>query len=209
MLLLIFKIGADRYALPASQMIEVVPLVNLKKIPQAPPGVAGVFNYHGQPVPVIDLSELATGTPAQARVSTRIMLVNYSNASGPPLPAEPGVPHAADRRIYPAAATRGEELPGSLPTEVGVPRMAAARLSDTSAPATGSKHILGLMAEQTSETIRRGKADFMSAGVTVKTAPYLGSVLMDARGMVQCIEIERLLTESLRDLLFAPPAVSA
>src|SRR5205807_5393212 len=136
-------------------MIEVVPLVSLKKIPQAPPGVAGIFNYHGQPVPVIDLSELTIGIPAQARVSTRIILINYS-----------------------AACVQ------ALPVEAGVPRNAAARRSDLPV-AILNKPILGLMAEQTSETIRRGKSDFMSAGVSVKTAPYLGAILMDSRGIIQ------------------------
>src|SRR4051812_13861061 len=82
MLLLLLKIGEDRYALPANRMIEVVPLVSLKKVPQALPGVAGIFNYHGQPVPVIDLSELTIGTPSEPRVSTRIILVNYPDAAG-------------------------------------------------------------------------------------------------------------------------------
>src|SRR4051794_25859201 len=150
MLLLLFKIGSDRYALPASQMVEVVPLVSLKMLPQAPPGVAGILNYHGRPVPVIDLSELTVGWRSEARVSTRIMLVNYPSAAG-------------------------------------------------------QKQILGLMAEQTSETIRRGKTDFQSAGLPVKTAPYLGAVLMDSRGIIQCVEIEHLLSESLREILFAEP----
>lgn len=154
MLFLLFKIGKDRYALPASQMVEVIPLVHLKIIPRALPGVAGLFSYHGQPVPVIDLSELTTGARSEERVSTRIILVNY-----------PVV--------------------------------------------TGRKQILGLMAEQTSETIRRDKTDFMSAGVSVKTAPYLGAVLMDSRGIIQCLEINRLLSEPLQQVLFAEPAEAA
>jgi chemotaxis-related protein WspB len=152
MLLLLLKIGQDRYALPASRMIEVVPLVSLKKIPQALPGVAGIFSYHGQPVPVIDLTELTIGTPCQRRVSTRIILVDYPDAAG-------------------------------------------------------QKQILGLMAEQASETVQRGKADFLNAGVAVKTAPYLGSVLMDRRGIIQCLEIEKLLSPQLRELLFTEPVV--
>jgi len=77
MLFLLFQIGRDRYGLEASQIVEVVPLVILKKIPQAPPGVAGIFNYHGTVVPVIDLSELAGGQPSALRHSTRLVLVNY------------------------------------------------------------------------------------------------------------------------------------
>jgi chemotaxis-related protein WspB len=82
MLLLLFKLGDDRYALETKDVVEVLPLVNWKTIPGAPAGVAGVFNYHGAPVPLIDLAELALGTPSRARMSTRIVLVNYVEEAG-------------------------------------------------------------------------------------------------------------------------------
>ncbi|MEK7707248.1 MAG: chemotaxis protein CheW [Verrucomicrobiota bacterium] len=75
MLFLLFQIGHDRYALEARRAVEVIPLLGLKTIPQAPRGVAGIFNYRGQPVPALDLSELTVGRPAQARLSTRIIVV--------------------------------------------------------------------------------------------------------------------------------------
>ena len=59
MLFLLFQIGKDRYALEASRVVEVVPLLALKELPQAPKGVAGLFNYRGALVPAVDLSELA------------------------------------------------------------------------------------------------------------------------------------------------------
>jgi chemotaxis-related protein WspB len=82
MLFLLFKIGNDRYALEASHAIEVIPFVALKKIPHAPRGVAGIFNYRGQPVPAIDLCELTSGRPARERLSTRIILTKHPNPSG-------------------------------------------------------------------------------------------------------------------------------
>ena len=39
MLFILFQIGRDRYALPASRVIEVLPLMNLKRVPGAPEGV--------------------------------------------------------------------------------------------------------------------------------------------------------------------------
>ena len=64
MLFLLFQMGEDRYAIEATQVLEVLPLVNFKRIPGAPSSMAGVFNYHGTPVPLIDLSELALGRPS-------------------------------------------------------------------------------------------------------------------------------------------------
>ena len=82
MLFLLFQLGRDRYALEASRVVEVVPLLALKQLPQAPKGVAGVFNYRGQPVPAVDLSALTLGQPASERFSTRIIIVNYPDDSG-------------------------------------------------------------------------------------------------------------------------------
>jgi chemotaxis-related protein WspB len=82
MLFLIFQLGTDRYAIEAKQVVEVLPLVNLKHIPRAPLGVVGVFDYHGTPVPLIDLTQLAQGTPSRKWMSTRIILVNQRDKSG-------------------------------------------------------------------------------------------------------------------------------
>ena len=75
MLFLQFQIGPDRYALEAARVIEVVPLLGLKQIPQAPRGVAGLFNYRGEVVVALDLAELTTGQPSAERLSTRILIV--------------------------------------------------------------------------------------------------------------------------------------
>ena len=77
MLFILFQIGRDRYALSAGSIIEVLPLMNLKRVPCAPGGVAGVLNYHGTSVPVIDLNEMLLAQPAARRLSTRIILVKY------------------------------------------------------------------------------------------------------------------------------------
>ena len=72
-----FHLGDDRYVLEASRVVEIVPLLALKQIPQAPRGVAGLFNYRGRPVPAVDLSEITLGRPAAPRLSTRIIVVQY------------------------------------------------------------------------------------------------------------------------------------
>jgi chemotaxis-related protein WspB len=77
MLFLIFHLDQDRYALDAAEVVEVLPFGPLKALPNTPAWVAGMFSYHGQPVPVIDLSALALGRPAARRLSTRTVLVRY------------------------------------------------------------------------------------------------------------------------------------
>jgi chemotaxis-related protein WspB len=81
-LFLVFRIGRDRYALEASQVTEVLPLVEIRPVPHAPAGVAGLFDLRGVPVPVIDLSAIVAGRPAERRLSTRVVLVRYPDVAG-------------------------------------------------------------------------------------------------------------------------------
>ena len=76
-LFLVFHIGSERYALKATEVAEVLPRLPLKPIAHAPLWVAGIFAHRGALVPVIDLSALTFGQPAEARTSTRLVLVNY------------------------------------------------------------------------------------------------------------------------------------
>ncbi|WP_300723528.1 chemotaxis protein CheW [Pseudomonas sp.] len=76
-LFLVFYIGDERYALPATDVVEVLPRLPLKPIAQAPAWVAGVFSHRGQMVPVIDISAMTFGNTAVERTSTRLVLVNY------------------------------------------------------------------------------------------------------------------------------------
>lgn len=150
MLFLLFQLGKDRYALDAGKVAEVLPMVSIKHIPKAPLGVAGALNYRGAPVPVIDLSVLTLGRPAQMRLGTRIILVRYPDENG-------------------------------------------------------AQHLLGLIAEKATKTVRREPTDFIASGVTNGAAPYLGPVAADESGLVQCIDVPQLLPPSVRDVLFKEP----
>jgi chemotaxis-related protein WspB len=145
-LFLTFELGQDRYAFDVAQVAEVLPLVRVKQIPQAPRGVAGLFSYRGTPVPVVDLCELMLGRPAPVRLSTRLILVHYAQAQG----------------------TR----------------------------------LLGLIAEHATGMMRREAADFADSGIGNRETPALGPVTSDDRGVIQWVDVNRVLPSSLRDLLF-------
>ena len=151
MLFLLFRLGKDRYAIEAKRVAEVLPMLEAKQIPQAPPAVRGAFDFRGQPVPLLDLSQLALGRPAPAQLSTRIVLVDYPDGRG---------------------GTR----------------------------------LLGLLAENVTETLRRDPEEFRDAGVELPDAPWLGRVASDAGGLVQWVQVEQLLPPELRALLFPAEA---
>jgi chemotaxis-related protein WspB len=81
MLCLLFAIGRDRYALDTADVAEVLPLVDVTRIPHAPAGVAGVLNFRGSPVPVVDLGVMFGGTSAPVCLSTRLILVRVGSAA--------------------------------------------------------------------------------------------------------------------------------
>jgi len=80
MLFLLFKLGNNRYALDVSRVVEVIPLVDLKRLAGSPPGIAGIFNYRGQFLTAVDLCELILHRPAEERLSTRIIIVRQAIA---------------------------------------------------------------------------------------------------------------------------------
>lgn len=82
MKVLLFHIGADRYGLPLRLVARVLPLLELKRLPLAPEHVAGLLDFHGRPVPVIDLSLLSGLAPARRHFDSRIVLVDYAAADG-------------------------------------------------------------------------------------------------------------------------------
>ncbi len=148
MLFLLFQLGKDRYALEARRVVEVVPLLEMKALPQAPRGVAGIFNYRGRAVPAVDLSALTLGQPATERLSTRIIIVNHPDENG-------------------------------------------------------SNHLLGLIAEQATETLRKEVGDFADSGMNLSRASHLGPMLMENQTPIQWIYEQRLLPEAVRNVLFS------
>ncbi|OWW20727.1 chemotaxis protein CheW [Noviherbaspirillum denitrificans] len=74
---LVFHLGKDRYGLNTRHLTRVLPLMELKQIPGAPAYVAGLMNFHGDPIPVVDLCALACGTACAPHFDTRILLVDY------------------------------------------------------------------------------------------------------------------------------------
>jgi chemotaxis-related protein WspB len=151
MLFLRFELGSDRYAIDTRQIVEILPLVEVKRIPQAPAGVLGLVDYHGVPVPVIDLSQLAVGRPARRCFSTRLIITRSTDEGG------------RDR-------------------------------------------VLGVVAEKATGTLRREPGDFVDCAITNERAPYLGPLTRDDQGLVQWIDVAKVLPAPVREMLFDPTA---
>ena len=79
---LVFRLQAHDYALPIGDVAEVLRMVALIPVPEAPAWLAGIINLRGQVLPVVDL-RLRLGLPPEAPgLSTPIIV---THAAGRPV----------------------------------------------------------------------------------------------------------------------------
>lgn len=62
-------------------------------------------------------------------------------------------------------------------------------------------HILGLMVERITGTFHRRETEVFNSGIRIDSAPYLGEMIADDQGMIQCLNVGHLLPESQRNYL--------
>jgi chemotaxis-related protein WspB len=84
MLYLLVRLANDAYAIESGSVRRIVPFARLKPLPCDLPEVAGVLNFHGAAVPVLDLTLLLTGVPSREQIATRIVLADVELPGAPP-----------------------------------------------------------------------------------------------------------------------------
>ena len=75
MLAIVFQINAAHYALSCENVVEVIPRVVLQPLARPVAGVAGLFVYRGNVMPVVDLCAMIGGYACPMRLSSRIVVV--------------------------------------------------------------------------------------------------------------------------------------
>ena len=78
MLMLLFWIGTERWAIAAADIKDVLPLVNLQPVPHSHPVLAGLLNYRGEMVRTLDVSKMIAGKAAAPIMSTRVVVVQVA-----------------------------------------------------------------------------------------------------------------------------------
>lgn len=81
MLALAFRAGNAQLALPAREIVEVLPRVPLREPTLAPPAVVGLLPFRGTLTPVVDLCLLVAGRAAAPQLGTRIIVVRIGSGS--------------------------------------------------------------------------------------------------------------------------------
>jgi chemotaxis-related protein WspB len=179
MLLLTFRAAENLYAVDVARVVEVVPRVDLRRLPHAPAFIAGLFDYRGTVVPVIDLGLLLGSESCRNRLSTRIILVNSrpSDHNQQRQPGEAGG-YGQGEKFGGHTSREGDQRPGH------------------------HRWLLGLIAEQVSDVASIKPEQVISAAMQLPQAPYLGSIVEIDHEMAQLIVIDRVLDESLQEAFF-------
>lgn len=79
-------LGIDRdvFAVPVANVQEILDVVPVARLPQAPPCVAGIIDVRGKAYPVVDLRIKLGLPPAEPTPATRIVVLRPSEASDIP-----------------------------------------------------------------------------------------------------------------------------
>ncbi len=75
MSMLLFYVGENRYAVDNQCIVKIIPRVFLKKMPYAPPYLAGLLNWEGKPIPIVNFCHLIEQREACEAFHTRIILI--------------------------------------------------------------------------------------------------------------------------------------
>ena len=85
MLYLRFNLDGQEYAIDTSNVIEIAPLVKIKKGPGNASYIAGIMNYRGKPIPVMDLTMMILGREFSPSMNTRIIITQVNDNNTPRL----------------------------------------------------------------------------------------------------------------------------
>lgn len=147
MQLLTFHANEERYAIKTSKIREVLPVAKLKDLPFTHSCIAGLLNYRGTAVPVVDMNILVSGKPARLLMSTRMIIFKFQ-------------------------VTENDERP------------------------------LALLAEQATEIMQYDKSQVQDYGLNMDEAQFLGEIIYTNQGMIQLVDPEKLISDSLKGTLF-------
>lgn len=77
--LVTFGLGQQKYALPIEPIRQIIEMITITPVPQVQEFIEGVINFHGMPVPVVNLRHQLSLPRMQLQLHTPIILVTIAN----------------------------------------------------------------------------------------------------------------------------------
>jgi purine-binding chemotaxis protein CheW len=99
----VFRLGETQFGVAIGQVLRIVRLTPITRVPRAPHFLEGVINYHGQAVPVVDLKKrLALPSGEEYGDAARVLIVELETQSiGMLVDAVAGISRLPDEAIEP------------------------------------------------------------------------------------------------------------
>jgi chemotaxis signal transduction protein len=129
-LVLIGRIGPQRFGVPIASVERILPMAALTPLPEAAPLVAGILNYHGAVLPVVDPRPRLNTPPVRPHADQHLVIVlaqtRYLLWMDQVERILPVAPHQLDRVVN---GDPGALVPGLLRLEEGtIPLLSVAAL---------------------------------------------------------------------------------
>lgn len=77
--LVTFRLEQQKYALPIEPIRQIIEMITITPVPQVKEFIEGVINFHGKPVPVVNLRHQLSLPRMQLQLHTPIVLVTIAN----------------------------------------------------------------------------------------------------------------------------------
>lgn len=150
---LVFELGGNQYAVEVERVEVVLEMMQITRVPKAPPYLKGVINYRGTVIPVGDLQSRFTADAIFAPGSEGKALPGLEAAS-------PAVPMAED--AVPGEALSGAALPAVTEEKALVPALSGKDLALLSSGSSiivlhldyaGDDIVMGILADAVREVM--------------------------------------------------------
>jgi chemotaxis-related protein WspB len=175
MQVLLLEILGQRYALETRHVIRVLPIMELTLLPRAHRFIAGIMNYHGTPVPVLDLAYIGS-TPHTTLLVATTTATTTSKATVK-LPADTSLATFDNRIILVNYVKLGRDT-------------------------TSTEHLLGLRAEHVTGIRQIDPASIEHSGINDPHSPFLGRVIATEQPLLQLIDLTYLVPQEIASWLF-------
>lgn len=192
MLVLLFHVDDNTYGIDLGRIIEIVPFVELKSLPMATPLIAGVFDYRGSIVPVVDVTKIISGSNSMPLLSTRIIIVSAKNENA--------------GRAFGILAERATETILCNESDFQSINIGNAEQNNFNSAAL-------LVGHRVENTDKNNSAEFyleskshtainpLSYGIENRNLHFIKGIMLNSSGMIYLIDCDKLITGSIFESL--------
>ncbi len=108
-----FRAGGHAIAIPVERVVEILPVVEMAAVPDAPPYVVGMMNCRGRLIPVVDLAvRLRLSAPRPPHPLAHVLVVRLQDGPlGCLVDQVVDVSSVADADLLPTSRVAPEDVP--------------------------------------------------------------------------------------------------